>query len=110
MAKPTFTPSTGVAEGEKVQAIHVTNLETAVEALITFLPEDFISEVKWAEVTGKPTTFPPTTGATASVAAPGNHSHAVTADAGSGLAAAATIQALAIALSTRIKALEDAGA
>ena len=62
----------------------------------------------WDEVTGKPTTFPPTTGSTATTAAPGNHNHAVTADASSGLAAAANIQALATALSARIKALEDA--
>lgn len=64
--------------------------------------------VAWADVTGKPSTFAPTIGATASTAAAGNHNHAVTADAGSGLAAAANIQALAVALSTRIKALEDA--
>lgn len=47
-------------------------------------------------------------GTTASTAAAGNHNHAVTADAASGLAAAANIQALAVALSARIKALEDA--
>lgn len=49
-------------------------------------------------------------GTTASTAAAGNHNHAVTADAASGLAAAANIQALAVALSARIKALEDAAA
>lgn len=47
-------------------------------------------------------------GTGATQASAGNHNHAVTADAGSGLAAAANIQALAVALSTRIKALEDA--
>ena len=47
-------------------------------------------------------------GSTASTAAAGNHNHPVTADAASGLAAAATVQALAVALSARIKALEDA--
>lgn len=47
-------------------------------------------------------------GTTASTASAGDHNHAVTADAGSGLAAAANIQALAVALSTRIKVLEDA--
>lgn len=36
------------------------------------------------------------------------HDHAVVADVDSGLAEAATLQALAIALSARIKALEDA--
>ena len=46
-------------------------------------------------------------GSSASQASAGNHNHAVTADAGSGLAAAANIQALAVALSTRIKVLED---
>ena len=47
-------------------------------------------------------------GTTATTAAAGNHDHAVVADVDSGLAAAANIQALAIALSARIKALEDA--
>lgn len=47
-------------------------------------------------------------GTTASTAAAGNHNHAVTAHSESGLAAASNIQALAQALSARIKALEDA--
>ena len=47
-------------------------------------------------------------GTTATKAAAGNHDHAVVEDTASGLAAAANIQALAIALSTRIKALEAA--
>lgn len=64
--------------------------------------------VAWGDVTGKPATFPPTTGTSATTAAPGDHNHSVTADAASGLAAAANIQALAVALSARIKALEDA--
>lgn len=41
-------------------------------------------------------------------ASPTSHNHAVTADAASGLEAAANIQALAVALSARIKTLEDA--
>lgn len=49
-------------------------------------------------------------GSTATTAAAGNHNHPVTADAASGLAAAASVQALAVALSVRIKALEDAPA
>ncbi len=49
-------------------------------------------------------------GTTATKAAAGNHDHAVVADVNSGLAEAATLQALAIALSARIKALEDAPA
>ena len=47
-------------------------------------------------------------GSTATTASPGTHNHPVTADAASGLAAAAIVQALAVALSARIKALEDA--
>lgn len=62
----------------------------------------------WGQVTGKPTTFAPEIGSTASTAAAGNHNHAVTAHTDSGLEAAANIQALAQALSARIKALEDA--
>lgn len=47
-------------------------------------------------------------GTTADTVAAGNHNHAITAHATSGLSAAADIQALAQALSTRIKALENA--
>ena len=60
----------------------------------------------WGDITGKPTTFAPIIGSTVTTAASGNHNHAVVEDVESGLAAAANIQALAIALSTRIKALE----
>ena len=49
-------------------------------------------------------------GTTATKAAAGNHDHAIVEDTASGLAAAANIQELAIALSARIKALEDAPA
>lgn len=49
-------------------------------------------------------------GTTGTKAAAGNHDHAVVADVDSGLAEAATLQALAIALSARIKVLEDAPA
>ena len=62
----------------------------------------------WGDIAGKPTTFAPEIGTTATKAAAGNHVHAVTADKTSGLDAAANIQALAVALSTRIKALETA--
>ena len=51
---------------------------------------------KVADIRDFPETMPPSA-----------HDHAVVEDAESGLAAASTIQALAIALSTRIKALED---
>ena len=51
---------------------------------------------KVADITDFPATMPPSA-----------HDHAVVADATSDLAEASTIQALAIALSTRIKALED---
>ena len=59
-------------------------------------------------MTGKPSTFAPEIGDTATTAAAGNHDHAVTAHVDSGLDAASNIQALAQALSARIKALEDA--
>lgn len=49
-----------------------------------------------ADITDFPATMPPAA-----------HDHAVVADATSELAAASTIQELAVALSTRIKALED---
>ena len=62
----------------------------------------------WGDITGKPTAYPPEIGTTATKAAAGNHNHAIVEDVASGLAAAADIQALAVALSTRIKALETA--
>jgi|GEM_PF-1650700 len=80
----------------------------------------------WADITGKPAviaagadqaaartaigagTSSVVVGTGATNAAAGNHNHAVTADAGSGLAAAANIQAAFVALSARVKALEDA--
>lgn len=75
----------------------------------------------WDDVTGKPVVIAAgatataawgvirsgAIGATATTAAAGNHNHAIVADAASGLAAAADLQALAIALSARIKVLED---
>ena len=61
-----------------------------------------------ADITDWPATFPPEIGTTATTAAAGNHDHAVVADATSGLAAAATLQDLAEALSARILALETA--
>ena len=61
---------------------------------------------KVADITDWPTSFPPEIGITATTAAAGNHDHALVADATSGLAAAATIQALAVALSARILVLE----
>lgn len=62
----------------------------------------------WADVTGKPSTFAPEIGTTATKAAAGNHDHAVVEDAESGLVAAATIQDLAEALSARILAHDHA--
>lgn len=70
----------------------------------------------WTSITGKPSTFAPSTHdhAVADISdwpasfPPASHDHAVVADATSGLVAAATIQALAEALSARILALETA--
>ena len=76
----------------------------------------------WADVANKPTVIAAGTtaatawaeiqtgaiGTTATKAAAGNHDHAITADVASGLAQAANLQALAVALSARIKVLEDA--
>lgn len=61
-----------------------------------------------ADISDWPASFPPEIGETATTAAAGNHDHAVVEDATSGLAAAATIQDLAEALSARILALETA--
>ena len=65
----------------------------------------------WSAVTGKPAQIgagaTKEAARTAIEAAAADHVHAVVADVDSGLAGAETIQALAIALSTRIKVLED---
>ena len=76
----------------------------------------------WGNITEKPTVIASGTtaatawatiqsgaiGTTATKAAAGNHDHAIAADETSGLAEAANIQALAVALSARIKTLETA--
>ena len=75
----------------------------------------------WSDITGKPSVIAAgataaaawgviqsgAIGTTATKAAAGNHDHAVVADASVDLAAAATIQDLAVALTARIKLLED---
>jgi len=76
----------------------------------------------WADITGKPVVLAGgvdaaaawanivdgALGVTGTTAAAGNHDHAIVEDVASGLAAAANLQALAIALSARIKVLETA--
>lgn len=70
------------------------------------------SVATWGAITNQPSVI--AAGAdkaaarTAIDAADVTHDHAIVEDAASGLAAAANLQALAIALSARIKALEDA--
>lgn len=66
------------------------------------------AQVAWGDVTGKPTTFAPTTGTGAAQAAPGNHNHTVVAHAPSNLPASANLQAAFEALSIRVRALETA--
>ena len=73
-------------------------------AQLGYLGVKQVAEV--ADISDWPTSFPPQIGVTATTAAAGNHDHAVVADETSGLAAAATIQDLAEALSARILALE----
>lgn len=65
--------------------------------------------VTWADVAGKPATFPPTVGTTAATAAAGNHTHTaatVTVAAGSDGLAAGNVQTQLQALATRIAAPE----
>lgn len=63
-------------------------------------------DVGWDDIRDKPSLL--AIGTTASTAAAGNHNHAITAHTASGLVAAANIQAGFQAMSTRVKALEDA--
>jgi hypothetical protein len=97
---PTGTTASTVALGNHT---HAYNSLTGIPS--TFAPSAHTH--LWADITDKPSTFAPEIGTTATKAAAGNHNHAVVVDAESGLEAASDIQALAIALSTRIKALED---
>lgn len=64
--------------------------------------------VAWADVTGKPTTFAPIVGTTATTAAAGNHTHAaavVTVSASAGIVGA-NVQAVLADLAARVVALE----
>ncbi|WP_446049401.1 hypothetical protein [Streptomyces albidoflavus] len=68
--------------------------------------------VAWADITGRPATYPPTIGTTAATAAAGNHTHAaaaVTATAVGG-GTATTVQGVLAELAARIAALEGAAA
>lgn len=112
-------------------AVMAMDVETLKDAQLAMVFNDFVALVDsdlpilgeaWSDITGKPAVIAAGStaaeawaviddaaiGTTATTAAAGNHDHAVVEDTASGLAAAANIQALAIALSARIKALEDA--
>ncbi|MFD9146210.1 hypothetical protein ACFWDF_02905 [Streptomyces diastaticus] len=68
--------------------------------------------VEWAEITGKPATYPPTVGTGAAQAAAGNHTHTaatVTATAVGG-GTATTVQGVLAELAARITELEGAAA
>lgn len=67
--------------------------------------------VAWADVTGKPATFPPTLGTTASTAAAGNHTHAASAVSTAAITGVTgtNVQAVLAELAGRITALESAG-
>lgn len=68
------------------------------------------SSVAWADVTGKPTTFAPVIGTTATTAAAGNHVHnagAITATAVSGLTGT-TVQAILNDIGVKLAALQSA--
>ena len=67
-----------------------------INAYADLAPVGVKQVAKVADITDFPATMPPSA-----------HDHAVVADATSDLAEASTIQELAVALSTRIKALED---
>ena len=68
----------------------------------------YVPTVTVEDISDWPTSFPPEIGITAITAAAGNHDHAEVEDTERGLVAAATIQALAVALSARIVVLETA--
>ncbi|MCO7515716.1 hypothetical protein NJF44_10665 [Pseudomonas guariconensis] len=103
--------ATGVFVGGDAEAI-VEAYEAAgiqiLGELPTSPPAPPGAQVNWGDIQGKPDLLQ--IGTTADTAAAGNHNHAITAHAGSGLAAAANLQAGFQAMSTRVKALEDAAA
>lgn len=101
-----FTSDTGVLKkgnGEDVYA-DLANVSTwaGMADKPTVIAAGATAAAAWGEIQSG------AIGTTATKAAAGNHNHAVVEDVDSGLAAAADIQSLAIALSTRIKALETA--
>lgn len=93
---------------------HTTAQVTGLQAALDGKSDEGHSHA-WTSITGKPSTFAPSAHdhAVADISdwpasfPPASHDHAVVADAESGLEAASDIQALAIALSARIKTLED---
>ena len=114
-------------------AVMAMDVETLKDAQLAMVFNDFVALVDsdlpilgevaaWSDITGKPAVIAAGStaaealaviddaaiGTTATTAAAGNHDHAIVENTASGLAAAANIQELAIALSARIKALEDA--
>lgn len=101
-----FTSDTGVLKkgnGEDVYA-DLANVSTwaGMADKPTVIAAGATAAAAWGEIQSG------AIGTTATKAAAGNHNHAVVEDVDSGLAAAADIQSLAIALSARIKALETA--
>ncbi|EZP62701.1 hypothetical protein [Pseudomonas sp. RIT357] len=91
-----------------VEAYEAAGVEVLSEAPTNPKPPLPGAAVNWGDIKGKPALL--ALGATADTAAAGNHNHAITANAASGLAAAANVQAAFQAVSTRVKTLEDAAA
>lgn len=85
----------GEAGGTPLSAARLNERDTEIQSAQS-AASDAATTAEWASVSGKPSTFPPTIGATADTAAAGNHTHADLATA----AALAALEARVTALET----------
>ncbi|WP_036691596.1 hypothetical protein [Paenibacillus tyrfis] len=84
------TPADGSITTAMIQDGAVTTAKLAADAKAPFAgTADSASAVAWANVSGKPATFPPTIGTTAATAAAGNHTHAAATTSAAGFLSAA---------------------
>jgi len=71
------TPADGSITTAMIQDGAVTTVKLSADAKAPLAgTADSANAVTWANVSGKPSTFPPTIGTTAAMAAAGNHTHA----------------------------------
>lgn len=96
--QPISAGDTGHPEMHNATVACIKEIRTVVDGVEAAAPA-------WADITGKPSTFPPTIGTTASTAAAGNHTHTTYVAKGSGNAQADSTAEDVSALVTDFNAL-----